>query len=140
MSVGEVDPRRGPAWSVGSAAAQNYRDWVDMQTVFESIGASTGARGFTVRDNGEPEDLAAARLTASMFAVLRVRPQRGQVFTSDNEVEGRERVLLMSDGLRRRRFDADPNIVGKTMTCDSGAWQILGVLQADFAYPVRSAR
>jgi predicted permease len=137
VAVGENQKNRpAPSWSVGAVAAQNYRDWLDMLTVFESIGASVGARGFTVRDSGEPEDLTAIRTTASLFEVLRVRPQRGQVFTENNEIEGRDRVLLISDSLWRRRFDADADIVGKTMTFDTGVWQIVGVLPADFAYPV----
>ncbi|HQX81478.1 MAG TPA: ABC transporter permease [Vicinamibacterales bacterium] len=141
VAVGEKDRNRPvPAWFVGSAASQNYRDWLDMLTVFESIAASVGGRGFTVRDSGEPEDLTAIRATASLFDVLRVRPQRGQAFTADNETEGRDRVLLISDSLWRRRFDADPGIVGKTMTFDSGVWQIVGVLPAHFAYPVSALK
>ena len=137
MAVGEQDkPGGGPFWSVGSAAAPTYLDWVQMQTIFESLAAHRVSRDFTVRDSGEPEDLGAIRATASVFDVLRVRPQRGHTFTSDNEVEGRDRVLLISDGLWRRRFNADPDIVGKTMTLDSGVWQIVGVLPATFAYPV----
>jgi putative ABC transport system permease protein len=136
MAVGETDRLRpGPSWSVGAVAAPNYLDWVEMQTVFESIAASRASREFTVRDSGEPEDLGAIRATASLFDVLRVRPQRGQLFGRDNEVEGRDRVLLISDSLWRRRFAADPDIVGKSMTFDGGPWQIIGVLPAYFAYP-----
>ena len=141
VRIGEVskaDP--GPSWSTGVMAGQNYLDWIQMQTVFESIGASNNARGFTVRDSGEPEDLSAIRATSSLFTVLRVKPQRGHVFTTENEVEGSDRVLLVSDGLWRRRFNADPEIVGKTMTFDGGVWRIVGVLPAGFAYPPEAAK
>ncbi|MEO6223635.1 MAG: ABC transporter permease, partial [Vicinamibacterales bacterium] len=141
IAVGEVGKdRTPPPWAVSAVAPQNYHDWTEMQTVFESIGASLGARGFTVRESGEPEDLVAFRATASLFDVLRVRPQRGQLFTADSEVEGRDRVLLISHGLWRRRFDSDPTIVGKTMPFDSGVWQIIGVLPPDFEYPPGAAK
>ncbi|HUR21405.1 MAG TPA: ABC transporter permease, partial [Vicinamibacterales bacterium] len=141
MAVGEVEKAgTDPAWYVGPAAAPNYFDWLKMQTVFESLGASRVSREFTVRDSGEPEDLGAIRATASLFDVLRVRPQRGQSFTVENEVDGRDRVLLISDRLWRRRFASDPDIVGKSITFDSGSWQIVGVLPATFAYPLPALR
>src|SRR5688572_9216820 len=97
MAVGEVSTTRPsalPAY-VGSVAAVNYREWQERQTVFESMGAAVNVRGFTVRDRGEPEDLGAIRATASLFDVLRVRPQLGQWFTTAQEVAGRDRVLLI---------------------------------------------
>ena len=131
--VGKADPKL--SWSAGVMTGQNYLDWIQMQTVFESIGASKNASGFTVRDSGEPEDLSAIRATSSLFTVLRVKPQRGQLFTIENEVDGSDRVLLVSDGLWRRRFNADPEIVGKTLAFDAGTWRIIGVLPSGFAYP-----
>jgi predicted permease len=141
IAVGEKQKTSTDAsWVVGSAAAPNYLDWIQMQTVFQSVGAHRFAPGFTVRDSGEPEDLSAIRATASLFEVLRVRPQRGRLFTEANEVEGQDRVLLISDRLWRRRFDSDPDIVGKMMTFDSGSWRVIGVLPADFKYPVVGLR
>ena len=141
IAVGETNKLgTGPFYSVGSAAAPNYLDWLEMQTVFQSMGAHRVAIGFTVRDSGEPEDLNGIRATTSLFDVLRVRPQRGQLFTTGNEVDGQHQVLLISDRLWRRRFNADPDIVGKTMTFDSGIWRIVGVLPPAFKYPVTGRR
>jgi putative ABC transport system permease protein len=142
MAVGEnstTRPETLPA-SVGSVAAVNYREWLERQTVFESMGAAAVVRGFTVRDGDEPADLSAIRATASLFDVLRIRPRMGQLFTADQEVDGRDRVLLIGEHVWRRRFNADPDIVGKTMTFDSGVWQIIGVLPSDFTFPVQMQR
>ncbi len=141
VAVGENDKERLPqSGSVGSVAAPNYLDWLQMQTVFSSLAASRGSLDFVIRDSGEPENISAIRATANVFDVLRVRPQRGQTFTKENEVEGRDHVLLISDTLWRRRFDADPTIVGKSITFDSGAWQIIRVLPPEFAYPVTALK
>ena len=61
----------------------------------------------------EPESLVPQKVTASFFAVLRVRPALGRGFTVENEVAGRDRVAVLSDGLWRRRFGADPKVIGR---------------------------
>jgi putative ABC transport system permease protein len=86
----------------------------------------------------EPEEIRGQRVTADFFKVLRRFPARGRTFTADNEVDGRDRVVIMSDGLWRRRFGADPDIVGKTIPLEGEAFEVLGVMPPDFAYPVGS--
>jgi len=91
------DPGRDPD-ALSSAAPQNYRDWKAQQQVFESIAAIAGA-SFTLREPGaEPEDLRGQRVTADFFAVLRVQPALGRPFTAENEVDGRHRIAVLSDG------------------------------------------
>ena len=124
----------------GSSAPQNFLEWRAQQDVFEAIGASSGAGGFTIRGDGPPEDLRALRTTANLFSILRVRPAIGQPYSEANEVDGNHRVMLISDGLWRRRFNADPDVVGKTMTFESGTWQVVGVMPAEFRYPIGPAR
>jgi putative ABC transport system permease protein len=55
-------------------------------------------------------------------------------------VDGRDRVAIISDGLWRSRFGADPTIVGKTMKSNSGTRTIVGVMPPDFDYPVGAVR
>jgi putative ABC transport system permease protein len=126
--------------SVSSIAPQNYMDWAAQQTVFESIAAIAGG-AFTLREPGaEPEDLRAQRVTAGFFDVLRVRPALGVPFAKDNEVDGRHRVAVLSDGLWRRRFGGDPAIVGRTIPLEGGAYEVVGVMPADFEYPIGATR
>ena len=126
--------------ALSSAAPQNYMDWAAQQQVFESIAAIAGG-AMTLREPGlDPEEIQAQRVTAGFFTVLRERPVMGQAFSADNEVEGRDRVAVLSDGLWRRRFHADPDIVGKTIPLEGAAYQVVGIMAADFAYPVGAAR
>jgi putative ABC transport system permease protein len=128
---GNVDPEQ-----LSSAAPQNYMDWAKQQTVFESIAAIAGGN-FTLREPGaEPEELRAQRVTADFFKVLRVAPVRGRPFTAESEVEGRERVAVLSHGLWQRRFDADPAIVGKTIPIEGGVYEVIGVMGPEFMYPI----
>ena len=133
------DPNRD-ANSISSIAPQNYADWIAQQQVFESIAAIAGG-AVTLREPGaEPEDLRAQRVTAGFFDVLRVRPAIGRAFTADNEVDGRQKLVVLSDGLWRRRFAGDPGIVGRTIPLEGGAYEVVGIMPADFQYPVGSLR
>ena len=134
-----ADPSRDPL-QLSSAAPQNYMDWAAQQQVFESIAAIAGG-AFTLREPGaEPEDLRSQRVTAGFFDVLRVRPAIGTAFTSENEVDGHHRVVVLSDALWRRRFGGDPAIVGRTIPLEGGSYEVVGVMPADFGYPVGSIR
>ena len=134
-----ADPTRDPL-ALSSAAPQNYMDWAAQQQVFESIAAIAGS-AFTLREPGaEPEDLRAQRVTAGFFDVLRVRPAIGTAFTAGNEVEGPHQVAILSDALWRQRFGGDPAIVGRTIPLEGGSYEVVGVMPAEFAYPVGSLR
>jgi predicted permease len=139
MDVTETNPS-GKGLTGGAVAAPNYFDWRAQQHVFEDLAAVHGTSGFTVRDGGEPENLRVTMASASLFGMLRVSPAIGHTFTADNEVRGNEHVAVISDGLWHRRFGADPNIVGKTITFEQGVWEILGVMPAGFQYPIGASK
>ena len=130
-------------------APQNYRDWVAQQHVFESI-AAIASGWLTLRLPGvEPESLVPQRVTADFFKVLRVSPALGRTFTVENESAGADRVALLSDALWRRRFGADPQIVGRVIPlemleggsgADEAGYEVIGVMPPDFTYPVGAAR
>ena len=134
----QTDPNDPDA--IGAASPQNYLDWADEQRGFETIAAIAMGMA-TLRDPGvEPEDLPSQRVTSGFFDVLRVRPTLGRAFTRDNEVEGRHRVVVLSDAIWRRRFGADPAVVGRTIRLEDGVYEVVGVMPPDFAFPVGSPR
>ena len=135
----EPDPARDPA-ALSSVAPQNYLDWAARQDVFEALAATAGA-GYTLYEPGsEPEDLRALRATADLFRVLRIAPVLGRPFTVDHEVDGRHRVVVLSDALWRRRFGGDPGIIGRAIPLEGQRFEVIGVLGPDVTYPVGAAR
>ncbi len=130
-------------------APQNYRDWAAEQQVFESM-AAIASGWLTLRLPGvEPESLVPQRVTADFFKVLRVSPAVGRTFTPENETAGADRVAVLSHALWRRRFGADPQIVGRVIplelleggpAADHAGYQVIGVMPPDFSYPVGAAR
>jgi putative ABC transport system permease protein len=120
---------------------QNYLDWVAQQQVFESIAAFADNGAFTLRvPDAPPEDLVVQQVTASFFDVLRVRPLLGRSFTAENEVDGRDRVAILSDALWRSHFGGNRDIIGRTIPINDGNYEVLGVMPPDVTYPVAAVR
>jgi predicted permease len=140
VAIGEKSATRAfPPGYVGSTTAPTFYDWRDRQQSFQSFAASVTSGNFVTRDDGRPERLAAMRVTAAFFDVLRVHPVLGQIFTDANERAGSDHVAVISDAMWRRRFNADPAVIGQSLNFDAGQWTIIGVLPPDFSYPVASA-
>ena len=99
-----------------NVTSQNYLDWAAQQQVFESMAAIVDT-GDTVlqRPDGEPEVVKGQRVTASFFDVLRARPMLGAAFTSQNELAGSDRVVVVSHGCWQRYFGGDPSAVGRSL-------------------------
>jgi putative ABC transport system permease protein len=84
----------------------------------------------------QPERVSAARISASLMDVLGVPPALGRSFTADEDT-GRQPVAILGDGIWRRKFGADPSIVGKPVILDRRAYTIVGVMPAHFTFPNR---
>ena len=85
---------------------------------------------------GEPERLTGVPVTGNLFALLGVEPAIGRSFTRE-ESQGKYRAppaMLLSYSFWRRRFGADPNVVGRTLTLNSRPVTIVGVLPASFDF------
>ena len=115
----------------------DHRDLRSSNSVFEDIALANAPQNFNLISLGEPERLVAARLSSNLLSVLRVSPELGRAFTSDEERSGNDRVVLLSDGLWRRRFGADPSIVGRTINLSGNPYEVVGVMRPDFQFPER---
>jgi putative ABC transport system permease protein len=130
---------------LSAVAPQNYIDWAAQQRVFEGMAAIASGWLTLHQPGGQPESLVPQFVTAEFFDLLRVPPKLGRAFTKANETSGQDRVIVLSDGLWRRMFGADPQIVGRTITLDDvergrGTYEIVGVMPAGFSYPVGATR
>ena len=123
-----------------TVAPPDFEEWRREQTTFEGLAASQGSRDFVWRDHGANETVRASLVTASLFRVLRASPAIGRIFTAQDEVPGNERVVVLSDAFWRRRFGADPQVIGRTMTFETGDRMIVGVMPASFMFPISAAR
>ena len=84
-------------------------------------------------DEDLPERVRTAEAEAGLFAVLGMRPQYGRVFDAARDADAD--VVILSDGLWRRRFGADPSIVGRTIEYNGVAHEVIGIMPAHLAFP-----
>jgi len=99
----------------------------DVSPIFEGSENLTGAK--------QPERLEGVNSSFSYFSMLGVIPQIGRVFGQQDFVPGFAPVVVISDGLWRRVYGADPNVLGRTLRLDNDPFTIIGVLPRGFRHP-----
>src|SRR5262249_33498885 len=112
-------------------------DWRAEQRAFVDLAARTSAGG-VISGIGEPERVFGRYVTASFFSTLRVQPQVGRFFGEDEDRAGAARVMVIGEGLWRRRFNADTAVIGRAINYNGASWTVIGVLPANFDFYGRS--
>jgi hypothetical protein len=108
----------------------DVRDW---NRSFDGM-AFLDHRDLLLTGGEEPARVFGGRVTASFFRVLGADAALGRIFTDLDNQPGHEQVALLSDGLWRRAFGADPAIVGRVIQIDRRPHQVVGVLPAGFQF------
>ena len=121
-------------------SAANHRDLKSQATVFEEVGILSRTANFNLTGDGEPERLAATRISASLFPLLRVIPALGRGFTEEEDQPGQDHVVILSHGLWQRRYASDPNIIGKMIRLEDIPHTVVGVMSPEFQYPTRGVQ
>jgi putative ABC transport system permease protein len=109
----------------------NFMRWKEWNHSFERM-AAFAEWAANVTDVGEPERVPIGAVTAEFFTTLRASAARGRTILPEHGKPGAGDVVVLSDGYWRRRFGADPDIVGKTLTLDGRIQTIIGVMPAAF--------
>lgn len=122
-----------PACSTCPASFEKYNDWKTRNHVFSVIGGST-AQQAVVTEPGEPERISIVRTTASLGAVFEVSPELGRWYSESEDQPGGPKVAVLSDAYWRRRFGADPNVLGRRLTIDGDPYQVIGVMPPTFTH------
>src|SRR5262245_45962547 len=130
--VAETGPRL--EFKEESVAPANFLDWRRETKTLTSLSAFAWWDANLVHANN-PERLPGFQITAGLFEALNVRAAIGRTFVRDDETFGRHRPVVLSDALWRRRFDADPGIVGRSVIVDGEPHQIVGVMPPRFNFP-----
>jgi hypothetical protein len=84
--------------------------------------------------NGEPERLTAVPVSQNFFPLLGIEPKIGRQFSADECKWNGPKAVMLSDAIWRRRFAADPNIVGRALPFDGGPATVVGVLPASLDF------
>ena len=94
-----------------------------------------GVARWVAIDNGASSYVSGAVVTGGFFDVLGVRAALGRSLTPADDVAGAEPVLVISDGVWRRRYGASPDVIGRRLRLDEQTFTIAGVMPAGIDYP-----
>lgn len=105
----------------------------DESRVFDDIGMWDNGQA-TITGVAEPERVPSMRVTDGTLRLLRARPAVGRIFTAEDDAPGAAETVILGYGYWQRRFGADPDILGQTISIDGTPREIIGVLPADFQF------
>lgn len=120
----------------GIISAPDYWDFARRTHSFEDIAiCDSSGGGYNLSANGqEPEQVWGLRVSASFFNVLGVKPMLGRTFLKQEELNGRDREVVLSYGLWKTRYGGDAQIVGRTIQINGAAYVVVGVMPQTFAW------
>jgi putative ABC transport system permease protein len=131
----ETVPVTAPESDRNPYSPADYLDLAKENGAFESTAAFQGTRLSMTVVSG-PEQLPAAKVTASFFATLKVHPALGRGFAAETDYAGAPHEVILTDRLWKREFSGDPRILGQTTTLNGRTYTIVGVLPASFHFPL----
>ena len=120
--------------AAGGDLSLEYFDYREQLRSFEHFGVSAGD-AMTLTGAGEPVRIPLGVVSHGVLPALGVAPQLGRLFTLEEDTPNRNLVVLLGDGLWRRRFGADPGIVGHRVVLDRQPFTVVGVMPPGFRLP-----
>ena len=118
-------------------SATDVADYRAQASLFEEV-ATYGGWYPIMSGDSEAERIPAIQVGDGFFKVMKGQPLLGRVFTAEEQVDGKDFVIVLGYGLWQRRFGGDPNIVGKTVQLSGRPYHIVGVMGPDF-HPLPSS-
>ena len=118
--------------------AREIGTYTNATTAFSSMGGYIRIQ-YELSGSGTPEEVDAARFTASVFPTLGVAPMLGRVFTQQEE-DGRQPLAVISYAMWLNRYHRDPRVLGSSIVLDRKAYSIIGVMPRSFAYPLQDGQ
>lgn len=116
-------------------SAPEYLDWEKQTRSYERIAAFDFAN-FNLTGGDMPERIQGAAVTPGLFPLLGVQPIKGRVFNESEFGEGNDGVVVISERLWRRRFNADPQLVGTQLSINGRSFTVAGIMPLRFEFPL----
>ncbi len=111
--------------SFGSSVL-NFIDWREQNHSFQQLGAIS-YDNYTLTGSGDPEQFSGNPISPALTRVLGLRPIAGRDFHDDEEKPGAAPVVMIGEGLWKRRFGSDPSLIGRTITLNGKATTVVGI-------------
>ena len=124
-------------WDDFMVSPPNFIDWREQNHVFESVAAfRTGP--LNLAGGLEPERVLGARISQNLFELLRAKVFLGRTFSTEEDLPGGDRVIIISYGLWQRRFGGDPSLIDQPIWVNGRSSMVVGVMPQGFQFPSRA--
>jgi putative ABC transport system permease protein len=113
-------------------------EFLDLEKDFQS---GTGLAAFTyqtfnVGGGDVPERISGATVTPSLFPLLGVEPIKGRTFAREEQGQGHDDMIVISERLWKGRFNSDPTLIGKSLLLNGRSYTVIGIMPAKFEFPI----
>jgi putative ABC transport system permease protein len=130
--VAETGP--GIEYRRGAVSPANFIDWREHSASLRSLTAMQWWDANLI-ERQDPERLQGYTVSSTFFEAVGIQPQIGRGFVRDDETPGRRRVVIVGDGLWKRKFAGDPGLVGRSITIDGDVYEVIGIAPPRFDFP-----
>ncbi|MFL5411029.1 MAG: ABC transporter permease [Myxococcales bacterium] len=128
VTIRHYYPTLGPLEA--PVSAPGFRDYRDRTQSFSGVAVEAGTAA-NLTGTGDPERVAATRVSGDWFHVLGVSPAIGRWIDRDDDVPGKY-VAVISDAIWHRLFGASPDVLGKPLQLDGSTYTVVGVMPKGF--------
>ncbi|MFI5106869.1 MAG: ABC transporter permease, partial [Terriglobales bacterium] len=116
----------------GQVSVTDVVDWRAQNHVFEDVATVSGFYTPTLTGAGEPERIPAEIVGDGYFQIMRGKALLGRLFTAEENIDGRDDVVVLTYGLWQRRFGGDPAVIGRSILLNSRPHVVVGILPPEF--------
>ena len=135
VTIAEMIPQYSHLYPRIPVNAKHFFEWRTRCRSFADLGLMQDGSTNLTGNEGPPERLGIERVSANLLPLLGVRPLLGRYFTPEEDRRGNEHVAIITEGLWRRRFHADPAILNKSIMLNGTPHMVVGVLPRWFRFP-----
>ena len=112
----------------------HFREWRRENNVFDGM-AVYGNASFNLTGSSEPRRIEGQTVSPSLFPLLGVSPIVGRMFTEEEGIPGRDKIVIFSFQTWQRLFGSDPGLVGRSVQLDGESYITVGVMPPEFRFP-----
>jgi putative ABC transport system permease protein len=112
-----------------------YAAWGKVERIFDQFGVFQITRGINLTGGATPERIMAGHVSSGFFGVLGVQPVLGRTFLAEEGRPGHDHVAVLSHSLWQGYFNADANVLGRSIMLDGVSYTVIGVMPRQFFQP-----
>ncbi len=121
-------------WGQVTFSAPDFLDLRDRSQTVQVAATTTGI--FNLSGDFEAERLRGHYVSGGFFQILGTQPALGRAFTDEENIPGNDKVAIISDGLWRRRFGGNVDLLGTSIILDGAPHTLVGVMPPNFWYQI----